>query len=94
MKKVIILMVLGVIIALAPCVAGAVVGFDDEGAEVGITSVGAELEEGMDAVITETGNESEEGADVTGEAESNWFLFAGIGAIVLIGGVLLAVRKK
>lgn len=80
------LMVLGVLMSGS---VGAVVGYEDEGAEVGITAIGIEPEEGSD--VSATG-----GAEADEEEQKNGSLpfIVGAGAVLFLGGGTLVLKKR
>jgi LPXTG-motif cell wall-anchored protein len=85
MKKMLGLMVVVLVLVAMAGTAGAAVGYEDEGAEVGITAIGIEIEEGADVVAT--------GVDDARQGSIAWLLAIGAG-VVLLGGGMLVLRKR
>lgn len=85
MKKLFGVMVVILALAAMASTASAMVGYEDEGAEVGITAIGVDLEEGMDVVAT----------GVEGKNNNIWLpISIGAGVVLLGGGSLVLLRRK
>lgn len=108
MKKVMVALAVVLLLGLASGGAvGAMVGYEDEDAEVGITAIGIDLEEGSDVVATgeegnDEGDDGDERKDEEGDGDGddedekkNSVLPYAVGAgVVLLGGGTLVLRKK